>query len=92
MVKSLPLNAIVLETDCPYCEVRSTHAGYKYIQTQFAAKAEKKFERGMAVKSRQEPGHVIQVGEIIAGVKDMTLQQVSDQCYSNSCRVFGWNE
>lgn len=77
---------------CPYCEVRSTHPGYKYIQTQFPAKAEKKFERGQCVKSRQEPCHVIQVAEIVAGVNGISLPTVADVCYNNSLRLYGWND
>ncbi|GKY98143.1 hypothetical protein MPSEU_000772100 [Mayamaea pseudoterrestris] len=87
-VKELPLDHILLETDCPYCEVRPTHAGYKYIQTQFEAKAEKKYERSKLVKSRQEPCHVVQVAEIIAGVKDLDLKVVADACFENTRRLF----
>jgi TatD DNase family protein len=30
-VKQLPLNRLILETDCPWCEIKPTHAGYRYI-------------------------------------------------------------
>lgn len=74
--------------------MRPTHAGYKYIQTQapFPARAEKKFERGCCVKNRQEPCHIVQVAEIVAGVKDVPLHTVAAACYENSLRLFGWNE
>lgn len=103
-VSKLPLDRIMLETEyvlydmslfssltslsCPYCEVRANHAGYQYIQTKFAAKAEKKFERGYAVKSRQEPCHVIQVAEVVAGCRNDSLEQVATACYSNSIALF----
>ena len=92
VVKALPLDHILLETDCPYCEVRKTHPGYSYIKTHWEGKAEKKFERGKTVKSRQEPCHVVQVAEIIAGVKEIPLQLVSDTCYENSLKLYGWKE
>lgn len=88
VVRELPLTSIQLETDCPYCEVRSTHAGYSWVQTKFEAKAEKKYEEGFCVKNRQEPCHVIQIAEIIAGVKNIPLEEVTEQCYQNSMRVF----
>jgi len=72
--------------------VRKTHPGYKYIQTHFPAKAEKKFERGSCVKSRQEPCHIIQVAEIVAGCKNVSLQQVADACYENSQKLFAWED
>ena len=92
VVKELPLNKILLETDCPYCEVRRTHPGYQHIQTQFEAKAEKKFERGKLVKSRQEPCHLVQVAEVIAGVKGLPLAEVANQCYENTLALFYKNK
>jgi len=92
VVRQLPLERILLETDCPYCDVRRTHAGYRHVQTHIDAKAEKKFKRGYAVKNRQEPGHVIQVAEAIAGCKQLPLQQVADTCYQNTLRVFGFDK
>lgn len=88
VVKELPLNRILLETDCPYCEVRAAHPGYAYIQTHFEAKAEKKYEREKCVKSRQEPCHIIQVAEVIAGVKQLPLLEVSEACFQNSVECF----
>lgn len=88
VVKDLPLDRILLETDCPYCEVRPAHPGYAYIQTHFEAKAEKKYERGKCVKSRQEPCHIVQVAEIIAGVKQLPLLDVAEACFQNSMDCF----
>jgi TatD DNase family protein len=91
VVKELPLNKILLETDCPYCEVRKAHPGYQYIQTHFEAKSEKKFERGLTVKSRIEPCHIVQVAEVVAGCKNVPVQEVADACYDNSLRLYKWN-
>jgi hypothetical protein len=35
IVKKIPLDKIVLETDSPYCDIRNTHAGAQYIKTKF---------------------------------------------------------
>lgn len=90
VARQLPLERILLETDCPYCEVRKTHAGHMHIKSKFEAKAEKKFERGKTVKSRQEPCHIVQIAEIVAGVKGIQVEEVADKCYDNSIRLFGW--
>ena len=35
VVKQVPLDRLLLETDCPYCGISSTHAGYKYVSTKY---------------------------------------------------------
>ncbi|MEW5297699.1 MAG: hypothetical protein WDW36_000886 [Sanguina aurantia] len=32
VVAGLPSDRIMLETDCPWCEIRPTHAGFKFLQ------------------------------------------------------------
>lgn len=41
--------------DCPYCEIRSTHAGYAYVTTKFPQKKSEKYTKGFLVKGRNEP-------------------------------------
>jgi TatD DNase family protein len=90
VVRDLPLDRILLETDCPYCEIRNTHPSAAHVRTTFPAKAEKKFEAGLCVKNRQEPCHIIQVAEVIAGVKQMPLSEVAQACYANTLKLYGW--
>jgi TatD DNase family protein len=52
VVKVLPLDKILLETDCPFCDVKRTHAGFDFVKTHFNCKPEKKFEPGVQVKVR----------------------------------------
>jgi TatD DNase family protein len=73
--------------------VRKTHPGYQYIQTHFEARAEKKFERGLTVKSRIEPCHIVQVAEVVAGgCKGVPVEEVANACYDNSMRLYQWNK
>lgn len=88
VVKELPLSKILLETDCPYCEIKATHAGHKYIQTTFSKKPDKKFEFGTMVKGRNEPNQIIQVAEVIAGAKGITVEEVAESCYQNSMDLY----
>ena len=79
---------------CPYCDVRSTHEGYSYIQTHMNqnSQSEKKFILGQMVKSRQEPCHIVQIAEIVAGIQQLPIDVVANNCYDNSVRLFGLNE
>lgn len=61
VVKSIPGESLMLETDAPWCEIRPTHAGYGMIKTSIPSRKREKFEPGMCVKGRQEPCHIVQV-------------------------------
>ena len=58
-VKDLPLESIILETDCPWCDIRPTHAGHSFIKTNYPTKKEKQYIRSVGedfcVKNRTEP-------------------------------------
>jgi TatD DNase family protein len=68
--------------------VRPSHAGHKFLQTKFVAKAEQKFEKGFTVKSRQEPCHIVHVAEVIAGCRGDSVENVVKSCYENTMAVF----
>eukprot|EP00804_Cyclotella_cryptica_P021740 CCRYP_012900-RA/>CCRYP_012900-RA protein AED:0.25 eAED:0.25 QI:0/-1/0/1/-1/1/1/0/350 len=92
-VNEIPIENIILETDCPWCDIRPTHAGHSHIRTTFPSKKEKQYIREtgriFCVKNRTEPCHVLQVAEVVAGVKDLDLHEVLDTCCKNAFRLFG---
>jgi len=57
-VRQLPLNRLILETDCPWCEIRPAYAGYRYINStttkSYPTMKDKKYKRelGYCVKNR----------------------------------------
>ena len=89
VVRDLPLDRILLETDCPYCEIKATHAGHGHVRTTFPKKVEKKYEAGKLVKGRNEPCQIVQVAEVIAGVKGIPVEEVARVCYQNSMDLYG---
>ncbi|KAB7495380.1 putative deoxyribonuclease TATDN1, partial [Armadillidium nasatum] len=59
VVKEIPLDRLLIETDAPWCEIRPSHAGYKHIKTKFPSKKYDKWEKGVMVKGRNEPHCIV---------------------------------
>lgn len=57
-VSELPINRLMLETDCPWCEVKQTHPSYCYVKTKFNSVKKEKFIDGSMVKGRNEPSTI----------------------------------
>jgi TatD DNase family protein len=89
VVKEIPLDKLLLETDCPWCDIRASHAGFGHVQTKFPAKTEKKYEKDCFVKGRYEPIHIIQVAEVIAGIKGISVEEVATASKLNAHKLFG---
>ena len=91
VVKEIPLEKMMIETDCPWCEIKASHAGYSLIDTKFPTKKDaKKWETGHCIKGRSEPCHIVQVAEVIAKVKGIGVPQVANACFENSAKLFNF--
>ena len=89
MVKKIPLDRIMLETDCPYCEIKNSHASMKLVKTKIeGAKDKKKWNAENMVKGRNEPCKIIQVCEVVAALKGVSEEELAKIAYENSCKVF----
>lgn len=55
IVKAIPLDRLMIETDAPYCEIRNTHPSRKFVKTVFEQKKKEKFDKNFMVKGRNEP-------------------------------------
>lgn len=62
VVKALPNDKIMIETDAPWCEIRPSHASSKYVLTKFESvkrKDKKKWQRDSLVQGRNEPVTIV---------------------------------
>ncbi|KAF4522050.1 hypothetical protein B566_EDAN004032 [Ephemera danica] len=89
VVKQLPLERILFETDAPWCEVRPSHAGSKLIKSKApAANKKEKWSANAMVKSRNEPCTILQILEIVSSCKGITAEELEKEVYQNTTSLF----
>lgn len=88
VVKSIPTEKMMIETDAPWCEIRPTHAGFKYVKTSFPSAKREKWSRTLCVKGRNEPCHIVNVIEVIAALKGLEVPALAETLFQNTMKVF----
>lgn len=56
---SIPTEFLMIETDCPWCEVKASHAGHKYIKTRMPCIKKESWNEDILVKGRNEPAAIM---------------------------------
>jgi TatD DNase family protein len=88
IVRQIPLDRLLLETDAPWCGIKNTHASKTFVSTEFPSKKREKFETGWMIKDRMEPCMIVQVLEVVARVKGIDPIELSQIIHNNSMRLF----
>jgi TatD DNase family protein len=55
IVREIPIEKMMIETDCPYCEIRKSSPAYQYIRTHFQYKPKEKYNPDFLIRGRNEP-------------------------------------
>lgn len=91
VVKRIPVDKLLLETDSPWCDIRSTHASHQYwLPDQCAewkpvlALKKERFEMDKMVKSRNEPCMTRQVLSVVARIRGDEEHALAEQVYKNT--------
>ncbi|KAI7894914.1 uncharacterized protein EV154DRAFT_497386 [Mucor mucedo] len=97
VVKEIPEDKLMIETDAPWCDIRPTHASFAHLKNVTAAemalysppsKKKEKFEMGCMVKSRNEPCTMGLVLHVVASVRNIDPLELSQTIWKNTCQVF----
>ncbi|KZZ92359.1 deoxyribonuclease tatD [Ascosphaera apis ARSEF 7405] len=81
VVKEIPLDRLQLETDGPWCEIRPSHASFKFTAGAPAlpkAVKKEKWTKGCMVKGRNEPCSIAHVAQVVAAVKGIPVEEVCE--------------
>lgn len=59
IVRNIPVERMMIETDCPYCEIRKSSPAYGLVKTHFTYKAKEKYSADFLVRGRNEPCTIV---------------------------------
>ncbi|KAF1797470.1 hypothetical protein FB192DRAFT_1175250 [Mucor lusitanicus] len=97
VVKAIPQDKLMIETDAPWCDIRPTHASYAHLKNVSPdqmkvysppSKKKEKFEMGCMVKSRNEPCTMGLVLHAVASIRNVDPVELSEIIWKNTCAVF----
>jgi TatD DNase family protein len=95
VVKAVPWERLQLETDGPWCEMRASHASAEYLKDlkeEWKSVKKEKWVEGAMVKGRNEPCMIGRVAVAVAGIRGVTVQEVTERAWENGVRMFGLDE
>ncbi|KAL0210876.1 hypothetical protein P9112_009174 [Eukaryota sp. TZLM1-RC] len=90
-VQELPLDKLILETDAPWCGIKRSHLGCDFVKSSFPVVKRNKYalDENTMVKDRNEPSCIRQVAEVVACVKDLSVEEVAETVYGNTRILLG---
>jgi TatD DNase family protein len=101
VVRRVPWERLQLETDGPWCEMRSSHASAEFLKAggkelgdgdRWKSVKKEKWVDGAMVKGRNEPCMIGRVATAVAGIRGVSVQEASERAWENTIRMFGLGE
>ena len=76
--------------DAPWCEIKPSHAAYRYIDvsTVLPSRKRERFVMGETVKGRCEPCHIVHVAQAVAAIKGVSVADVAAAAHASSMAMF----
>lgn len=89
VAKEIPLELLLLETDAPWCEIRPSHESHKLLmghKLPYESKKKERFVENSMIKGRCEPASIVLVAKVMAELKGISLEELSEAVYQNSLK------
>lgn len=88
LVRQIPLDRIMLETDCPYCDIRNSHYSMQFVKSKFS-RTKKENNQGQCMsKDRNEPCAIVQVAEVVSALLGVSEEELCAQAWKNTLELF----
>ena len=59
IIKIIPPNRLVIESDSPYCDIKKEYACYQYVNTKFTEVDITSYQKDKMIKGRNEPCTIV---------------------------------
>ena len=94
VAKMLPLDRIMIESDAPYCQMRPSHASFKYLNNNKfdwpipSAQDKSRHSPNHPVKGRNEPSETRRVLRVLAEIRGMDEVELGEILFKNTLKLF----
>merc|ERR1740117_1893668 len=92
VMKQIPSDRLMIETDAPWCDLRPTHASSQWVASKWPSVKKEKYDpatlKETLVKGRNEPCCLRMVLEVVAAARGEPIEELGKRIYDNTKRVF----
>ncbi|KNC81700.1 deoxyribonuclease TATDN1 [Sphaeroforma arctica JP610] len=90
VLKSIPVEKLMIETDAPWCDIRRTHASFEHtdVSSLPVQKKKERWEHGCMIKGRNEPCTLRNVLEVVASVKGLDIFDAAECIFKTTNDLF----